>query len=268
MHEELGMSDTLGGKTLIVTGAARGLGRVMAIGLLKAGANVAAMDRADLGGLQGAAAGMADRLRLVEGSVTDPSACEDAVRRASDSFGAVHGLVNNAGIGMHAVNPRFISDPTPFWKVDPELWKRLIETNTTGQFLMARAITPALVKQGWGRIVNVSTSFSTMLRKEGSPYGPSKAAVEASTAVWAKDLAGTGVSVNALLPGGPADTPAITDREAFGQLIDPVVMVPPLVWLCSEASDGVSGRRFIGKDWDSCLNASAAAAMASGPAGW
>ena len=72
---------------------------------------------------------------------------------------------------------------------------------------MAKALVPRLIAQGWGRIVNITTSHGTMVTRAGRPpYGPTKAALEAATVIWAKDLAGTGVTVNALLPGGAADT--------------------------------------------------------------
>jgi 3-oxoacyl-[acyl-carrier protein] reductase len=263
---------SLHGKTVIVTGAARGLGQVLTLGLLRAGANVVAMYRATAADLMKSAPEAAGegggRFEAVRGSVTDQQDCERVVKTALDACGAVHVLVNNAGIGMHAVNPRFMSAPTPFWELDPEMWRLLLETNATGQFLMARAVTPHLVRQGWGRLINMSTSFTTMLRRGASPYGPPKAAVEASTAVWAKDLAGTGVTVNALLPGGATNSPAITDRAAYSSLLDPQIMVPPAVWLCSEASDGTTGRRFIAREWNSRGSDAASAALSSYPAAW
>ena len=115
---------------------------------------------------------------------------------------------------------------------------------------MARAAAPHLIAQGWGRIVNVVTSYTTMLKY--TPYGAAKAMLEAATVVWANDLAGTGVTVNALLPGGPADTAMVPvklvpDRS---RLVRPEAMVGPAVWLTSPSSDGVTGHRFIGQDWD------------------
>jgi NAD(P)-dependent dehydrogenase (short-subunit alcohol dehydrogenase family) len=90
----------------------------------------------------------------------------------------------------------------------------------------------------------------------GSPtYGPSKAALEALSAIMAKDLDGTGVTVNVLVPGGVTDTPMISDEAGFdrAKLIQPEVMVPPLLWLVSEAAGKVTGRRFLGVHWDPAL---------------
>jgi 3-oxoacyl-[acyl-carrier protein] reductase len=108
------------------------------------------------------------------------------------------------------------------------------------------------VKQGWGRIVNIETSLFTMMMDGFSPYGPSKAALESETVIWSKDLDGTGVTVNALAPGGPADTRMIPRNEVGDRsaLVQPEVMVAPIIWLMSPQSDGVTGRRIIAKEWN------------------
>jgi NAD(P)-dependent dehydrogenase (short-subunit alcohol dehydrogenase family) len=103
-----------------------------------------------------------------------------------------------------------------------------------------------------------------------SPYGPSKAALEAATVIWARDLAGTDVTVNALLPGGPGNTRMIPLAEVPDRstLVQPEVMAAPIRWLISTASDGVTGRRFIAKAWDSALPLAEAAKKAGASAGW
>ena len=133
-----------------------------------------------------------------------------------------------------------------------------------GTFQMAKAIAPALVAQGWGRIVNVTTSHTTMVMDGFSPYGPSKALIEAATVVWAKDLANTGVTVNAWCPAAPA-TPAwflMSEAADRSKLVQPEMMMAPIKWLMSAQSDGVTGRRFIAKDWDPKLDPRAAAEKA------
>jgi 3-oxoacyl-[acyl-carrier protein] reductase len=103
-----------------------------------------------------------------------------------------------------------------------------------------------------------------------SPYGPSKAAVEAATVIWSKDLAGTPVTVNALLPGGAADTRMITDDTVFkdrSKLIPPRAMVAPLLYLASARSEGVSGRRFVASEWRHGATDDENLAAAA-PAGW
>ena len=134
-----------------------------------------------------------------------------------------------------------------FWESDPDVWREIIVTNVNGTFLMARAATPHMVAAGWGRIVNITTSLPTMQRRQNSPYGVSKAAIEAETLIWAKDLEGTGVTVNSLIPGGAADTDFVhmssrKELAAVGRtLLPPSVMVAPIVWLASPLSDGVTG---------------------------
>jgi 3-oxoacyl-[acyl-carrier protein] reductase len=146
----------------------------------------------------------------------------------------------------------------------------VFETNAIGPFHMAKAIAPSLIAQGWGRIVNVTTSHTTMTLETFSPYGPSKAALEAATVVWAKDLAHSGVTVNALVPGGPVNTRMIPKEEVLDRntLLQPEAMMAPIVWLMSAASDGVTGRRFVAKQWDPALDPRAAAEKAGAPAGF
>jgi NAD(P)-dependent dehydrogenase (short-subunit alcohol dehydrogenase family) len=127
-----------------------------------------------------------------------------------------------------------------------------------------------LIAGGWGRIVNVTTSLETMIRPGMSPYGAAKAASEALSAIMSKDLVGTGVTVNVLVPGGPAATrmmPEFVDTAA-DKLIAPEVMAPPIVWLLSKASDGVTGQRFRANAWKSGIAPEEAARIAGAPAAW
>ena len=110
------------------------------------------------------------------------------------------------------------------------------------------------------------------MRRPGfSPYGPSKAALESETIIWAQDLAGTGVTVNCLLPGGATDTgmvPADIAPHLRQRLLHPDIMVPPLLWLVSEAANEVTGSRFDAKLWDSSLPPAQAAENARSAAEW
>jgi 3-oxoacyl-[acyl-carrier protein] reductase len=262
--------------TVIVTGGARGMGRAMTLGLAKAGVHVVAADlassRPEMGEVRDAARlqGLEDKIVFVDCDVTQWSDCENAVAAARDRFGAVHGLVNNAGIGMQGFGHVQVGPRRRFYEHDAEAWRGAINTNVNGPFMMAKAIAPVLVAQGWGRIVNVVTSHFTMVMDGFSPYGPSKAALEAATVIWSKDLADTGVTVNALLPGGPGNTRMIPVEEVpdRSKLVQPEVMMAPILWLMSPKSDGVTGRRFIAKEWNPALDASAAVARAGAPAGW
>ena len=261
---------------VIVTGAARGLGRAMAISLLRSGAKVAAADlpssaaeMAELVALAQAES-MADRLLTVECDVSNWDDCQAAVRGVVDHYGALHGLVNNAGLGMQHIGNVLSGPRRRFYEVDADTWRTSIDVNFNGPFMLAKAAAPLMVEQGWGRIVNIVTSFYTMMMEGFSPYGPSKAALESATVIWAKDLAATGVTVNALLPGGPANTRMIPqgDIDDRSKLIQPEAMMAPIAWLMSGRSDGVNGRRIIASEWTADrLNATPASDVGA-PAGW
>jgi NAD(P)-dependent dehydrogenase (short-subunit alcohol dehydrogenase family) len=261
---------------VIVTGGARGLGRAMTLALLRGGKRVVVADLPESAAEVRELTGIAtqeqsqDRLLAVECNVTQWGQCQNVVNKAIDRFGTVHGLVNNAGVGMQDIGNVLVGKRKPFYEVDTNAWRNAIEVNVNGPFLMAKAIATQLVKQGWGRIVNIETSSYTMMMDGFSPYGPSKAALESSTVIWAKDLDGTGVTVNALAPGGPANTRMIPMSEVDDRstLIQPEVMMAPIVWLMSARSDGVSGRRIIAKEWDADRLQREAPEKIGTPAGW
>jgi NAD(P)-dependent dehydrogenase (short-subunit alcohol dehydrogenase family) len=270
------MDGNLSGKTAIVTGAGRGLGRSMALGLARAGANVlltAARNRReiDLVAEEAAKSPASGAVRQHLADVASEEDCQRVVSETVREFGGVHILVNNAGRGMRFVSEKFFDTPTKFWETDPAVWQMIIATNVTGPFLMARAAAPHMMKQRWGRIVNISINHETMRRAGFSPYGPSKAALESETIIWAQDLAGTGVTVNALLPGGATDTgmvPADIAPNLRQKLLPPDIMIPPLLWLVSEAASEVTGSRFAANLWDAALPPDQAAERSRRTAGW
>jgi 3-oxoacyl-[acyl-carrier protein] reductase len=259
-------------KVALVTGAGRGLGRAMALGLSRAGFRVAitaARNRAELE----AVAREAPRGQVypVISDASRESDCAALVREVQEQVGPVDVLVNNAGRGMRYVSERFMVEPTRFWETDPETWQMVIDTNVNGPFFLARAMTPGMISRGWGRIINISMNHETMRRVGFSPYGPSKAALESETIIWAQDLAGTDLTVNALLPGGASHTGMIPDEvpPALRQkLLMPEVMVPPLLWLVSPDSDGMTGRRLVATRWRTDLGGREAAEAATDQAGW
>lgn len=260
MNERLPLT----GRVAIVTGGGRGLGRAMTIGLAQAGAAVIAIAAREHSEIEsvGAAVPGAQIVPMIA-DVTNEDDCARVVAAALDRFGRLDVLVNNAGRGMKFVSERFMTEPTLFWETAPETWRLIIDTNVVGPFLMARAAVPPMLAAGWGRIINISMNTETMRRRGFSPYGPSKAALESETIIWAQDLAGSGVTVNALLPGGATRTgmiPATFPEHLREKLIDPAIMVPPLLWLASGTSDGISGRRFVAAEWREDQAATAAAA--------
>jgi 3-oxoacyl-[acyl-carrier protein] reductase len=197
--------------------------------------------------------------------------CQAVAAQCIATFGRIDGLVNNAGRGMREISEEFNRKPALFWQADPQGFRNIVEANVQGAFLMARACVPAMVAQGYGRVVNISTSQVTMVRTGYCPYGPSKAALEAMSVIWSRDLQGTGVTTNVLLPGGATDTALLpgsgSDRRgADGQLLAPSLMRAPLLWLMTGADSGVNGQRFVAKLWPQDLPADQAAARARSPA--
>ena len=266
---------TLDGKVAIVTGAASpmGLGRTMTEALVRAGARVSMMDvNPDWLGQS------SNDMREIGGDdcvmtqvvdVTSVQEAGEAVERTIAEMGGLHILVNNAGI---APRNMLMGGETRnnFWEVSAEEWERVMAVNAGGPFYMTRAVVPHFLAQGWGRIIGVTTSMNTMYNPGGTPYGPSKAAHEAFIAMASRELEGTGVTVNVLVPGGMSNTNLIPDDAVHSRerMIQPDVMRAPVVWLASEESDGVTGQRFIGHYWDESLPLEERIERAGAPAAW
>jgi gluconate 5-dehydrogenase len=247
----------LDGTRALVTGATSGLGLAMAWALAGAGARVAITSR-DAGRAAHAAAALGPAAIGLAVDARDERAVASGVAEVWERLGGIDLLVNNAGIGMRTVNPRFLSDAQPFWAVPPDGFRDVLATKVTGCFLMARAVVPLMLATGGGRIVTISMSESTMVRRGFVPYGPSGAALEALSRVMAADLAGSAVTVNLLLPGGPTDTgmvPDDTPAEVRERLLDPAIMGPPIVWLASPAAAGVHDERIVAGEFAQWLAA-------------
>jgi NAD(P)-dependent dehydrogenase (short-subunit alcohol dehydrogenase family) len=237
----------------VVTGATTGLGAAMAAALAEAGARVMVTGR-DQGRAEEAARRLGSSALPCQLDVRDARSVAACVARACEAWGGVDMLVNNAGIGMRTVNPRFMTEPQPFWEVTPPGFRDVVETKLVGCFLMAREVVPLMLRGGGGRIVNISMNEQTMVRRGFVPYGPAGAGVEAMSRVMAADLAGSSVTVNILLPGGrgtltgmvPDETPA----EVRARLLDPAVVGPPIVWLASDQAAGVHDQRIVANEFD------------------
>jgi len=241
------------GRAVIVTGGSRGLGRAMALGLVRAGARVAIVAsgpsvQLDETFAQLDSLGARSQVVSALGDLRDPSSCDRIVSDVLAAFGKIEVLINNAGVPNAGPG-------APFWRVDADEWRRISHTNTDGVFLMTRRVAPSMIAQGFGKIINISANDRTMVRKHLSPYGPSKAFLEACSRIWAQDLGGTGVTLNVLLPGGAVDTAAdVTGVATQGRTFLPAsVMVPPLLWLVSDESNSHNGERFVASLWDDSL---------------
>ena len=182
------------GKVAIVTGAARGMGRAVALRLAAGGAAVAVNDL-----LPDDAQRVADELRevgtevlAVPGDVTNENDVRTMVSQATDSLGAVHILINNAGVLR----------PTAVIDIEEDEWDFVVGVNLKGTYLCSRAVLPTMRSQGWGRIVNFSsTAGKNVSTVGGAHYTAAKAGILGFTRHLAKEEAGYGITVNSVCPG-------------------------------------------------------------------
>jgi NAD(P)-dependent dehydrogenase (short-subunit alcohol dehydrogenase family) len=259
-------------KIALITGGAGGIGGAMAEALANDGCGAAIVDIDKEAARRRAteinARCDAERVLAIPGDVSDERACNDAVARCIDHFGSIDVLVNNAGVGVSSIRSDAERNHPSITEIDRALWDRFFAVNVTGPMLMVRAALPHMREKGWGRIVNNTTSFFTMLRV--LPYGASKSALESMSAIWAKELEDTGITVNVLVPGGPTDTPFVGEDSGIprDKMLKPSVMGPPMRWLASPASDGITGQRFVAALWDAGLEDAQAAEKAGAPIGW
>ena len=258
----------------IITGAASGIGRAMALGLLESGIDVAAVDKEPswLDELEEEADDkeFSGRLHTIHADLTDAYSFDGIVSTVLRAFGRIDILINNAGIGQGSIRADQRRNPLRFWEITPEQWGRFLAVNATASVMMARAVVPHMLRAKRGRIVTVTTSLGTMLREGYVLYGSSKAAAEAATAVMSADLAGTGVTANVLVPGGMTDTRIVPDAAVAdrSRLLRPEIMAPPLLWLVSDGAAEVTGRRFLATHWDTSLPPAEAAERCGAPIAW
>ena len=250
------MDITLDGLYAVITGASSGLGFTMAKALLEKGATVALSAR------PGEKLDTAVNTLIQKGldayalpmDVRSEESIVEAVSWIRKEWKRLDLLVNNAALMMHRVYPDFLSSPKPFYEINPDVFRDMVDTNLIGYFLVARGFVPMMIDQNKGRIVNISTSFSTM--NMFAPYGPSRAGSEALSNIMTAELRKYGIMVNVLLPGGAVDTGGLlkgTNHKLPFQLLSPDIMADPIVFLASSLADGMTGERIIAKEFDEWL---------------
>jgi NAD(P)-dependent dehydrogenase (short-subunit alcohol dehydrogenase family) len=269
------------GRVAVVTGGLRGLGRAMSLGLAREGCRVAAVGHIaeDIVEMEAAAGalGLAATIWPLVADLRRAGECDRVVEEVRARFGRIDILVNNAGLTFTYIDPARYRRPEPqrFWQVSDEIVDNVIATNIQAADRLSRRVASAMVSDGWGRIVNVTTKLDTMNRLGTHPYGATKAALEMATEVWAKDTEGTGLTINIVNPGAGANTPGMAEEMRAmsrdgraARLVEPDEMVPPLLYVVSREADKVNGYRFDANAWDAALPPAEAARRAGRPAGF
>lgn len=259
----------LDGTIALVTGGGTGLGKSMALALAAAGGRVV-LAGPEPAPLSETAELIADRhgsgrALAVVTDITRRNDCLRALEETRRVFGPLQVLVNNARRPHRGPGLPPVGNSLPFWESNPEIWQETVNVNVNGTFQITHYAAPMMMAAGWGRIVNITTSLGTMQRRHNSPYGVTKSALEAATLIWSQDLLGSGVTCNSLIPGGTVLTDPRHVREDGKKTLPVDIMDAPMVWLASRLSDGVTGRRYVGKLWDHTLPPSEAAAGALEP---
>ncbi len=236
----------LDGKVALVTGGTKGLGRAMAEALASAGASVALTGR-EAGSAEAAArevAGSEGAKTLgIAADVSVAAEVEAMVARTLDAFGRLDILVNNAGINIRR----------PIEQLEEAEFDRVLGVNLKGPWLCCRAAAAPMKRQGWGRVINVSSTLGSVGLADRTPYCSSKGGLTLMTRTLALEWARDGINVNALCPGpfateinrplldDPAAREAMQAKVPLGRWGDPVELGPVAVFLASEASSFVTG---------------------------
>lgn len=240
------MTARFAGKVAVVTGAAAGIGKSCMVRLASEGARVAALDR-DGGKLAASVAGAEGEIVGIACDVSEPEAIDAAVDEVMARWGAIHVLVNNAGIG----NPsrvRLHEQPI-------ENWDKVMAVNVRGMFLMQRAIIPHMLRQGGGAIVNMASIGSYRATAMSSPYITSKGAALMMTRAAAVDYARDNIRVNAVCPGTTnTDILAgssqelidmLVSRSPQGALVEPEEVAALVAFLASDEAPHITGGSYL-----------------------
>ncbi|MBX8643962.1 MAG: SDR family oxidoreductase [Thermoplasmata archaeon] len=184
--------------------------------------------------------------------VTSPESVDEAVHLLGSHWGGIDVLFNCAGTGMAEFNPGFAHSAIPFYSYRLNALRTAMDTDYFGCLAVMQAFIPVFREQGRGMIVNVSIDQDMANLRGFAPIFPAKAAVNALTAIAAREFEGSGISVNLLTPGGfvgggmiPTDAP----EENFGKLLSPEVMADAAVFLASDEASGINGRHIVAREF-------------------
>jgi len=238
----------LGGRTALVTGSSRGIGKSIARGLAQAGATIVLHGR-DVERLAATTADFeaefgVERVRSVAFDVTDAAAVVAGIAEAEASAGPIHVLVNNAGV-QHRV---------PLLDLEVEDWERVLRTDLTSAFLVGREVARGMIERGSGKIINIASVQADLARQSIGAYTAAKGGLRNLTRAMTVEWAAENLQINAIAPGyihtemtqNLVDDPAFnswilgrTPAKRWGTTDD---IVGPAVWLASSGSDFVNGQ--------------------------
>jgi 3-hydroxybutyrate dehydrogenase len=192
----------MAGSSTIVTGAGRGLGRAMALGLLEAGHNVIAIDRdpQELTALEHDAKPAGSTLACLAVDLALSDSAKTIMAFAEQKFGPVACLVNCAGIGQEIISATFATEPVKFWTVGEDIWRRIFAVNADAVFRLCAAVTPDMIARGWGRIINIGSTAASVGWKDNPAYCASKSGLLGLTRCVALEGAPHGVTCVMISP--------------------------------------------------------------------
>jgi len=211
------MSDFLKGKTAVITGASRGLGRAMAVALAESGVRLAlaARDEAKLAEVAAAVRDIGAEAECYRVDVTSEADVLELEPQVRQRFGRAQILINNAGVNLRKLVTEFTCQE----------WRNVLDTNLTGAFLMCRSFVPHMQGTGYGRILNMTSIMSHVSLPERAAYSSSKAGLLGLTRALALELAGDGITVVGISSGPFAtemNTPVISDPVKNAQFLQSI----------------------------------------------
>jgi len=246
------MKVSLEGRTALVTGGSRGIGRAIALALAEAGANVAVNYRreaADAEEVVAAIKAMGRKAKAYEASVDDDAACERLIADTVADFGSLSILVNNAGIASRGQS---VAD------TDPAELRRVVNVHAIAPFVLSRLAIPHLRKAGRGDIIMISSVATLMMSGNGVPYNMGKAGMEALARTIAKEERKYGIRCNIVAPSltvtemgkrlskatrGVKDIHELDASSPFGRVSEPEDVAAAVVWLVSDANPYANGQK-------------------------
>ncbi|WNC12385.1 glucose 1-dehydrogenase [Brevibacillus brevis] len=236
----------LSGKTAIVTGAGRGIGKALALGLAEAGAQVAVVARTetDLHEIVETIEANGGKAHAIAADLTEAEAADKVVSQTVEALGGLHILVNNAGMNLRK----------KAHEVTEEDWDRVVDLNLKATFFMSQAAGKIMCEQLYGRIVNIASVAGQVAMRTGVAYGSSKAGVIQMTRVLALEWSKFGVNINAIAPwyfrtplteallSDEAYLQEILQRTPSGRIGDVEDLVGPAIFLSSDAAAYITGQ--------------------------